>query len=81
MKSLSGNLQKIYENVYTINNENDPLIKSNEEDLIGLVESIENIKTIITKKKETIKSQLLSEVDNGNSLLSLQYKLIRIDIK
>lgn len=65
LKNLSGWLQKIYENVYSINNDNDPLVKSNEEDLIGLVESIENIKTIITKKKEVIKSQLLEEVNNG----------------
>jgi hypothetical protein len=69
---------KIYENVQKIISQQhkkdslkisdsiDGLTKTNEEDLIGLVEAIENVKLIINKKKESLKCSLLRGFNSSN---------------
>ena len=64
LKKLSSCMLRIYENVNSIVNENDVMAKTNEEDLIGLVEAIENVKLIISKKKEVLRCPLLTEIED-----------------
>lgn len=78
LKNLSNCMLKIYENVQKIISQQgkkdslkmsdsiDGLTKTNEEDLIGLVEAIENVKLIINKKKESLKCPLLKGFSNTN---------------
>ena len=65
----------IYKNVKTIVHEADPLSKSNEEDLIGIVEAIENIKVIISKKKESVKIPFLKQIKNDVEALNKRLNL------
>ena len=62
---LTDNLQKIYKNVDKIVNEQDGNTKTNEEDLILLVESIEELKIVINKKKEQLKCPLFEGIVNN----------------
>ena len=66
LKKLSVCMLKIYQNVDQIINQHDNLAKTNEEDLIGLVEAIENVKLIINKKKEALKWSILQEYQHDS---------------
>lgn len=65
LTKLTDNMQKIYINVNKIVNEQDHMVKTNEEDLIFLVEAIEELKIVINKKKEQLKCPLFKDIKDN----------------
>ena len=62
LTKLTLNMKKIYKNVNKIVNVQDWMAKTNEEDLILLVEAIEELKIVIIKKKDQLKCPLFQGI-------------------
>lgn len=77
LKKLTNSMLAVYRNVSTIINDVDTPIKTNQEDLIALVEAIENVKCIISKKKSSLKSPVLNNLNDDlkyiNEKIQAQY--------